>query len=751
MDTAENHSARPQASLPAKLRWRPYSTGAAKAAKRQKKDDPSSQDSSSSSQQSQNQTLGLQAKALAHRVREKSFRSAKAHNPPVGVQLQWEEAETMESMSHGGHPHNQHPPLYHYQQQQRQLLQQQQQERRQLQQQQGRQRNTSDSNSDTDSDSYSTSRRLGVSSLPSPPPSKSPATPVRTQPGGDLDLSHYKARLPGLTGDDFLEHGLPLPSIEGNTVYQVALNELLENHRKNMLAEKAPALAITSATNPSNTLADSASQQPRRISSSELLGISTIEELLVSCGYSEPIGNYSGDTAIRAPVSPASTDQSLHSSPLSGIIDLQDPSSQISKTPLDISSASFDLLMAQTPVLLSEGDSKQILLQQQQQQPLAMDYSQNGLSWSTPSPFAHVAATHDDPLINGNDSSFSFAWPSLFPKVAVSTQSIAQENNTPSAAPRVDIAIQTDPTSPLSPALSGASTSTESSPMTHLGLTQEELDPDWLTFLEENSPLFPAVTESSTGQSPELSSSSTFAAAAADGSNTTPTPSFGQKSEPVTPPVREKGAWNWAEDFLKQGAMAPTGHRSFPTAGSFGSFSSRGGGSVTGGSGGMIRTLRGSSGIGGGSGGVRYQQQQRSGYHTQAAGRGSNSKRGINAASVDEPVGGEGAKKEGQAMVRIPSESTTENDNKTTVTTTTKTPKTTSSTRSEKESPGKVDDGKSWKKNSAEEESMRGGKAKAGTDSTATTAMTMTSEGFGGLLAMFRGLWKGNGGDKNGS
>ncbi|KAG0290737.1 hypothetical protein BGZ96_005809 [Linnemannia gamsii] len=738
MDTAENHSARPQASLPAKLRWRPYSNGATKSAKRQKKDDPSPQDNdSSSSQQPQNQaTLGLQAKALAHRVRERSFRSAKAHTPPVGVQLQWEEAETMESMSHGGHPHNQHPPLYHYQQQQRQLQQQQQEQRHQQQQ----QRNTSESNSDTDSDSYSTSRRHGASSLPSPPPSKSPTTPVRNQLGGDLDLSHYRARLPGLTGDDFLEHGLPLPSIEANTVYQVALNDLLENHRKNMLAEKAPALAITSAANSSNTLAGSAAQQQRRLSSSELLGISTIEELLVSCGYSEPIGNYSGDTAIRIPVSPASTDQSLHSSPLSGIIDLQDTTSfQISKTPLDISSASFDLLMAQTPVLLSEGDSKQILLQQQKQ-PFAMDYSQNGLDWSAPLPFTHVVTMHDDPLINGNDSSFSFSWPSLFPKVAVSTQSISRESSTSSAAPRVDIAIQTDSTSPpLSPPMSGAST--ESSPMTHLGQTHEELDPDWLTFLEENSPLFPAVTESSSGESPELSSPSTFATAAAD--TPTFTSSIGQKPEPVTPPVREKGAWNWAEDFLKQGAMAPTGHRSFPTAGSFGSFSSRGGGSAAGGSGGMIRTLRGSNGIGGGSGGARY--QQRSGYHTQAVGRsGRISKGDINAASVDEPVGGEKVK-ESQPTARIPSKSTIENNK---VRATTAKTSTTSST-SEKESPGKVEDEKSWKKkNPAEEESMRGVKAKMGTDSSTTAT---TTEGFGGLLAMFRGLWKGNGGDKNGS
>ncbi|KAK3848639.1 MAG: hypothetical protein J3R72DRAFT_429428 [Linnemannia gamsii] len=734
MDTAEN-SARPQA-LPSKLRWRPYST----TAKKQKKDDAGPQDStSSSSLQSQNQALGLQAKALAHRVREKSFRSAKTHNPPVGVQLQWEEAETMESMSRGGHPHNQHPPLYNHQRQQHQQ-----------QQQQVQQRNLSDNNSDTDSDSYSSSRRLGVSSLPSPTPSKSPTTPVRNQPGGDLDLSHYKARLPGLTGDDFLEHGLPLPSIEANTVYQVAVNELLENHRRNMLAEKAPALAITSATSPSSTLANSTSQQQRRLSSSELLGISTIEELLVSCGYSEPVGSFTGDTAMRIPVSPATTHQSLHSSPASGIIDLQDIS-RISKTPMDISSASFDLLMAQTPVLLSEGDSKQILLQQQQQQQaFAMDYLQNGLGWasaSTPSPFAHISTTHDDPLINGNDSSFLSNWPSLFPKVAIGTQSIAREGNNTSSAPRVDIAIQTDP---LSPPLSG--TSAESSPMTtHVDLTQEELDPDWLTFLEENPTLFPALTESSTGESPELSSPSTFTTDnGAPPSSTTTTPTTaGRKAEPVAPPVREKGAWNWAEDFLKQGAMAPTGHRSFPTAGSFGSFSSGGGGiGGGGGSGGMIRTLRGAGGIGGGSG---PRIQQRSGYHTQAFGRsgsaatpssrGSSSSvsnsRDINAASVDERR----KKEESQATttMRIPSESNMQKkENKVAATT----------AALEKESPGK--------KNSAEEESMRG-KAKAGTDTTttaskkSTTTTTTTTEGFGGLLAMFRGLWKGNGGDKNGS
>ncbi|KAF9080202.1 hypothetical protein BGX23_002509 [Mortierella sp. AD031] len=724
MDTAENHSARPQA-LPSKLRWRPYSNGTTKSTKRQKKDDSGPQENSNNSQQLQNQTLGLNAKAFAHKVREKSFRSAKDLNPPVGVQLQWEEAETIESMSHGGHPHNQHPPI-------------------------------------------------GVSSLPSPSPSKSPTTtPARAQPG-ELDLSHYKARLPGLTGDDFLEHGLPLPSIEANTVYQVALNDLLENHRKNMLAEKAPALAITSAVNPPATLPDSTPSQQRKLSSSELLGISTIEELLASCGYTEPIGNYPGDTtmtAIRIPISPATTDQSLslHSSPVNGIMDLQGTTAfQTPKTPLDISSASFDLLMAQTPVLLSEGDSKQILLQQQlqqqQQQTYGMGYSQTGLSGrTTPSPFSHAATIHDDPLINGNDSTFSWNWPSLFPKVSVtdSTRSIARETNTGAggaAAPRVDIAIQTDSSpmteashNPLSPSLSGSAYSADSSPMTHLGLTQEELDPDWLTFLEENSPLFPAVSESSSSESPEPSSPSTFTTADANTATppttTTTTPMVERKAESVTPPVRKKGTWNWAEDFLKQGAMAPTGHRTFPTAGSLGTLGGSRGGGGGGGGGGMIRTLRGTggNGIGGSSGSSRYQQhqqhQQRSGYHTQAFGRtgsgtvggsrggstgdtGGNGGRGMNAVSVGESA-------------RIPGENTMQEN------------KTTSSEKDE--SPGK--------KNPAEEEPRRGGggndKVKlTGTDTTATTSSTnattaRTTEGFGGLLAMFRGLWKGNGGDKN--
>ncbi|KAF9930407.1 hypothetical protein FBU30_000538 [Linnemannia zychae] len=743
MEMAEDHSPRPQVALPAKLRWRPYSNGSTKSSKRQRKDDSGSSDGS---QPSQSQALGLpQAKALAHRVREKSFRSAKAHrSPPVSVQLQWEENETMESMSHGGHPHNQHPSLYHQQQQQQQPPSQQQ--LNQYPQQQGRLRNISDSSSETDSDSYSTSRRwTSGSSLSSTTPSKStstssksPITPVQTQPG-ELDLSQYKAKLPGLTGDDFLEHGLPLPSIEANTVYQVALNELLENHRKNMLAEKAPALAITSATNPTSNFADSASQQ-RRLSNSDLMGISTIEELLASCGYSEPPGNYPNDTstALQIPASPASTIPSLQSSPLGGMVDLQQDvnMSHESRTPLDISSASFDQLMAQTPVLLSEGDSKHILLQQQQRANGIPDYLQTGINWSaTSSPFSNAALTHDDPLINGSDWSLSSAWPSLFPKVPIATQLISRENTTSlENAPRIDIAIQTDPTpptatksgsSPISPPLSGVSV--ESSPNTHLGLNQEELNPDWLTFLEENSPLFPAAIESF-AEEPLNSSSSNFTT-----DNIPPSPSSatspGRKAEPVTPPGQDKGAWNWAADFLKQGAMAPTGHRTFPTAGSFGSFNSRGGNN----SGGMVRTLRGSTGgLGSHNSGGRY--QQRSGYHTQASSRNGTSvanghsnsihQRDINAMSADELSVQDGVKKSSQ----VPRESTLQKndagaENK--------------ATSSTSESPRK--------KLSAEKESSQN-QTKVGTD----TAKTTTNEGFGGLLAMLRSLWKGNGGDKSG-
>jgi len=66
------------------------------------------------------------------------------------------------------------------------------------------------------------------------------------------------------------------------------------------------------------------------------------------------------------------------------------------------------------------------------------------------------------------------------------------------------------------------------------------------------------------------------------------------------------------------------------------------------------------------------------------------------------------------------------------------------STSIESESPRKTEEGTTrQKRNPAEEGPTTQGKAKASGTNTATT------EGFGGLLAMFRGLWKGNRGDKN--
>ncbi|CAO3564795.1 unnamed protein product [Mortierella alpina] len=99
MDT--EHSNKVPPPLPAKLRWRPYANGSSKKNSKPKKDDARS--------------LQPSAKAVASKVRGKQYYSGKTPTPPVEVKLQWEEAETIESISHGGHPHNQ--PHSHSQQQ----------------------------------------------------------------------------------------------------------------------------------------------------------------------------------------------------------------------------------------------------------------------------------------------------------------------------------------------------------------------------------------------------------------------------------------------------------------------------------------------------------------------------------------------------------------------------------------------------------------------------------------------------------
>ncbi|KAF9920018.1 hypothetical protein BGZ65_011617, partial [Modicella reniformis] len=159
-------------------------------------------------------------------------------------------------------------------------------------------------------------------------------------------------------------------------------------------------------------------------------------------------------------------------------------------------------------------------------------------------PFKRLAS-HEDPLVNGlgNDS---ISWHSLFPNASDEQHSTAAEAT-----------LQADwlhePLRPLSPPSSQSSTSSPSSPMmmTH-GISQEEVDPEWLTFLDEASPLVSTTeTESSLSAMDEES--------------------------PTNPSSLNKGLRNWTEDYLKTSALNPTGHNSLTLTGSIGSLGISGG------------------------------------------------------------------------------------------------------------------------------------------------------------------------------
>ncbi|KAI8597781.1 hypothetical protein EDD21DRAFT_384536 [Dissophora ornata] len=668
MDTAEHSTRAPQ--LPAKLRWRPYGNGSTLKQKKSKREDsmqeqyPAEQDT----------THGLNPKALAHKVRSTPPHPVTFHHPPstVQLQLQWEEAETIESMSHGGHPHNQHHPHIHHVNQQR--------------------RHT---RSDTDTDSTTTSSHRASSSLPSPPPSSKSPTSRLAVFGGDSDLGQYKGSVPGLTGDDFLEHGLPLRTIEANTAYQVALNALLENHRKNQLLDaQAPALALTSVpmpmsvTSPPATLSDKTLNRSvfpmgsdggsrRKLSTSELLGIVNIDDLLTSCGYTDT--DNSTESAASTFASPTTTDRSLHASPVNGLLDLH-------TSPMDITTASFDMLLAQTPVLLTEGDIKQVLLRQQQHQQQQQQQQLNTsptLSMASTisnsfaeiihdlaSPFIRMTA-HGDPLINGNTPS---TWPSLFPRVSDDVSS------TRDATESVDIVTQTDQPNetpfPLSPT---SSTSPRNSLTAHLGFSkEEETDPEWLSFLDEASPLFSAENGQASGSLMEHIPSTMSSPL----SNEIPTTAGVDDGQPKISTLQDNGFLGWAEDFLKAGAMAPTGHRSFPTAGSMGPFA--------GGAGGMIRSLQGN-------------YQQRSSYHTKAGSRRTGS------SSVLPALPRKNASGTQVSVNNIP------------------------------ETPAKPD----ANEQSRPQVQAQPQKIAQVADSNTKPRGGQEMEGVGGLLAMFRGLWKG--------
>ncbi|KAG0246648.1 hypothetical protein B0O80DRAFT_434208 [Mortierella sp. GBAus27b] len=517
------HLGRPS-PLPAKLRWRPYANGSTQKSKRTKKDDVSQLHQQQSKEKSI-QGTELNVKALVHKVRANPHCQGQLHPLPA-VQLQWEEAETVESMSHGGLPHNQ---LHHYR------------------------RQHSQSQHKGDGDSTASPAQAPPSS------SASPASRLSTL-NDDSDLGSYKASVPGLTGEDFLRLGLPLPEFKDNTTYHVALNALLENHRKNKLLDaQAPALALTSVPVPISisspaTLSERTlnhAQLPinnsqRRLSTSELLGITNIDELLTSYGFlgTNAVSTKAGTNMLA---SPPSSEKSLHSSPVNATID--SPIGTL-LSPLDITSESFDKLLAQTPVLLVESDCKQLLQQQQQQQQQQQHQSQEHLDTSPTLSMANVLSsaftdflqdlaspfkrTNGDPLVNGISGNDSSSWLSLFPGTS-------DEQSTSVGAGQVGRLDES--ARPLSPPLSQSSSS--SSPIMNLGPIQDEEDPEWLSFLDEASPLVSTEIESA--------------------------------DPPTGPSFLDKGLRGWAEEYLKSSAMAPTGYSSVTKTGSMSAPATTGG------------------------------------------------------------------------------------------------------------------------------------------------------------------------------
>ncbi|KAG0300291.1 hypothetical protein BGZ98_009302 [Dissophora globulifera] len=599
MDTDQSTGPPP---LPAKLRWRPYSNGSSKKNSKLKRDDT--------------RPSVLNSKAAAHKIKGQQYYSGKPSNSPVGIKLQWEEAETIESMSHGGHLHDQH--------------------------QSDRSRDTSPSNasviSSTSSsndltkafgnssgsnnansaDSYSNGasnpftyafqRALG--SLPSPPLSARQNTKLDLV-GGPSDLNQYKASIPGLTAN-----GQQLGALSPDNAYQIALSALFESQSiKGQSLFFTPALLGTNGsdnsgtarmTNNSQTAAptvptpsapvtsSSASallgtsnismflaEPDRVLSNQELLGVASIDELLSSCGYVD--SSHLTTRGAQMLASPAKSDRSLNASPMTGLLDYNGtgnisqaaatPSSG-SFSPMALNSTAFETLLTQ-PVIPRRAS------QQQQQQ----------LRIPTTSPVVNASAVVDpyDSLLQELSSPFGYisspsdpaqnnaptAWPSLFPSadepvgIAMNTAGPTVKALPQPISQRSEMATQTDGPYVSSPSPSSTKmSSTESqygsqnmSPHSVLeSSAEEELDPDWLNFLDEASPLFEEVDM----PSPPLSD--------------------------VEPTPQDRNMWRWAEDLLKPAPMTPGSNHGFPTSGS--GMNGMLGGSL--GNGGLITTLQGS-------------------------------------------------------------------------------------------------------------------------------------------------------------
>ncbi|KAF8935828.1 hypothetical protein BGZ52_002747 [Haplosporangium bisporale] len=288
------------------------------------------------------------------------------------------------------------------------------------------------------------------------------------------------------------------------------------------------------------------------LSNDDLLNMASIDELLSSCGYAEPM-----DTSMM--MSPTITDQSLNSSPMSSLVDFSNNSRGTSPAATSFSpmaiGQSIEAFLAQPIYPITQQVS------QSSQQGLFSTTTTTPVSVSAPSnPYVILAEDFSAPFsyitAGGVDSTGApTAWPSLFPE--------------PTSAPqRTEIATQTD--GPYSPATSPAPKPiTAAAIQSTLGLTDEELDPDWLNFLDEASPLF---TDAELPPSPPHSGDEDMAPPRTEQSSN-------QRATPK----------NWADQLLKPDiSTPPSGHRGFPSSGALGGVGQLG-------SGGLIRTLQGTN------------------------------------------------------------------------------------------------------------------------------------------------------------
>ncbi|KAG0361149.1 hypothetical protein BC939DRAFT_445489 [Gamsiella multidivaricata] len=617
MDT--EHSNKPP-PLPSKLRWRPYANGSSKKNSKKREE----------ARLSKTHPQGPNPKATAHKIKgPHQYYTGRINTAPVGIKLQWEEAETIESMSHGGHPHDHHnPQLSRDSSPSADSV---------FSSSSSKTRSTgnnptlaSDSNSNTSNNPFANAMQRAMASLPSPPPQKLQYTRLDLV-GGQSDLTQYRASISGLTTNGIIQNGMPINGLASNNAYQVALNALLLSQSQNAktnqnfhtsaliatnssnintnaplantnnaaaTAPVAPSPAAASALLGSSNINAFLSDPNRVLSNEELLGVASIDELLSTCGYQGNNSNVIRNQSAQMLASPANTDQSYQASPMNGLVDFNNlgnvsrAASPVagSFSPMALNSNAFEALLAQ-PMIPQQPS------QQQQQHAMGTPHGLvNNNAPVTNDPYSNLMQDLSSPFgyLSSSTGSTSIsmptAWPSLFPSddqngvLNSSTTTVtAVPQYQPKPAPqRSEIATQTDgpyepPLSPMSAQASSAG-SQQSSPFSALGLTSEEqLDPDWLNFLDEASPLFNEVDMPSPPASDNEFMANRFM--------TDPVPS-------AKTTQRDRTMWNWAEDLLKPKPMTPTGNRGFPM--STPTMTSIPNGTM-GNSGGLIKTLQGTN------------------------------------------------------------------------------------------------------------------------------------------------------------